>query len=409
MADITYGISPQGFVPKRLRDIRESIVTQMEAIVDPDTGEKPLVNITDDTVLMQVVGIFASELEIAWGALADAYAQFDPQLNTGAGQSGTVQLNGITRKKGQGTQIAIQVSGLANIVIPQGATIGDLSGQYNYTIDSPINLVGEQNQTVTQVGTATCTSLEAVDPVVNTVNTILSPQAGWYSVTNTRTIVVGTAEETDETLRRRQQRSTSLTSYRQIEAIWAAISNLDGVTYARVYQNSDTYPADTRGIPFKEVAAVVEGGDDTEIANAIWYRLPVGIEGYGNTSVPLVDKQGFSYSISFSRPTQINVYVKMSIKIYDVAAWPTNGVDLIKSAIIAYAEYNNIDSEAGFPPGTNIIRSRLYTPINSVEGFSVESLGLSTNGTTFAEEDIPIDWDEIGVFDASRIEVTIEG
>lgn len=401
------GITREGFVPKTLREIRADIIAQCQLIQDPNTGEYPLFNIGDDTVLSQVIGVFAAELEVAWGALADAYAQFDPQLNTGAGQSGTVQLNAITRKPGMGTQIAIEVTAKANTLIPREALISDVNGTVSYSIDQDIAVEGVAGETVIATGTATALEFGPYNPVVNTVNTIQTPINGWMGVTNTRTIVVGLEEETDPTLRKRQQRSTALTSYRQIEAIWAAIMNIDDVTYCRVYQNDKENPVDSRGIPFKEVAAIVEGGKDEEIAEALFYRLPTGQIGYGTTSVTFNDLQGIPYQISFSRPEPISIYIEVKLEIYDSADWPSNGIDLIKTAIIDYAEYNMGDDEVGFPPGTDVIRTRLYTPINSVPGHSVLSLKLSTNGTTWIEDDIPVAWNQLAVFDASRINITL--
>lgn len=401
------GITPQGFIPKTLRDIREDLIAGCQTIQDPETGEYPLFNIGDDTVLSQVIGIFASELEVAWGALADAYAQFDPQSNSGAGQSGTVQLNAITRKPGMGTQLAISVTAISGTVIPKGSLIGDVAGTYSYTVDADIYVSGEPNTVSTATGAATSTVFGPFNPVVNTINTIQTPISGWQGVTNTRTIAVGLYEETDPTLRKRQQRSTALTSYRQIEAIWAAIMDLDDVTYCRVYQNSTEYPQDERGIPFKEVAAIVEGGDDYAIAEALFYRLPTGQVGHGDVSVAFNDLQGIPYVISFSRPSEIPIYVRIVLKVYDTADWPANGVDLIKSAIIDYAEYNVGDDEVGFPPGTDVIRTRLYTPINSVAGHSVMSLELSTDNSTFSEEDIEIAWNQLAVFDAANIDITV--
>ena len=98
MASSSYGMTLAGFIPKRLADIQNDMNASIALIVDPHTGEYPFQNVTDDAVLQQVVGVFASALEEAWEAAYEASVQFDPQKNTGAGQSGTVQLNAITRK-----------------------------------------------------------------------------------------------------------------------------------------------------------------------------------------------------------------------------------------------------------------------------------------------------------------------
>lgn len=401
------GISKDGFVPKTLREIRDDIIAEVQAIQDERTGEYPFINIEDDTILSQLIGIFSAELEVAWGALADAYAQFDPQMNTGAGQSGTVQLNAITRKRGEYTRIAVTVTGIAGTYIEQGSLISDTTGEPAYALDEGVYLEGEPNTQVTAETTATCQAYGPNDPAIYSVNTIQLPQNGWTGVSNTRTILVGSEEETDEALRVRQQQSTSLTSYRQIEAIFAAITNVDGVTYCRVYQNDSTYPADSRGIPFKEVAAIVEGGDDKAVAEALFYRLPTGQIGYGTTHVTFNDIQGFPYVISFSRPTGVDIYIDLSITVYDTSAWPSTGSDDIKQSIIEYARYS-LASNEGFPPGADVVRSRLYTPINRIPGFRIDSLKIGTEEGDTSEQDIVILWNQLAVFDADNMTITVE-
>ncbi len=402
------GITKDGFIPKTLRDIRGDLIANCALIKDTDTGEYPLFNICDDTVLSQVIGVFASELSVAWAELGEVYAQFDPQMNTGAGQSGTVQLNAIIRKEGAYSKIDITVGGVSGTVVPKGSLIGNMQGTLSFSVDEDITLVGDEGATVTAKGSASATKMGPLNPQVNSIIAIQTPTNGWNTVTNTATTTVGTEEETDAALRKRQQRSTSLTSYRQIDAIWAALVNLEGVTYARVYQNSDTYPEDDRGIPYKEVAAIVEGGKDEKIAEALFYRLPTGQIGYGTTSVDFTDAQNILYSISFSRPKKIPVYVQMTLKIYDSGEWPADGADKIKQAIIDYARYDSEMPDMGFPPGTDVILSRLYTPINTVPGHSVTKLEIGLDGKQWTEQDMHIRWNELAVFDAERITVNIE-
>lgn len=174
-----------------------------------------------------------------------------------------------------------------------------------------------------------------------------------------------------------------------------------------MYQNTSDYPEDERGIPYKEVAAIVEGGEDDAIADALFYRFPTGQIGFGSTTVERVDQQKIIYPISFSRPVSVPIYVRMTLFVYDSTEWPSNGVELIQQAIIAYARYNSTDVDIGFPPGTDVIRSRLYTPINSVPGHSVKTLEVSLDGITWYESDISIEWNELAVFTADHISVTV--
>lgn len=401
MAD--YGMTPDGFVPKRLAEIQSDINDRLADIVDPTTGEFPFQNASDDTILQQIVGVFSEALSEVWNAAYMGSVQFDPLKNTGAGQSGTVQLNAIQRKAGAYTIVLLELGGKQYAAIPAGSRVTTASGDQTYVIDEDVVIPASGMAQVR----ATATEKGAFNPANGTIIKIQTPANGWNSVTNISTVAVGSSEETDEELRVRQQRSTALTSYRLIDAIYAAVYNVAGVIYCRAYQNSSVYPADDRGIPFKEVAVVAEGGDPREIAEAIFLRLPTGQIGYGNTTETFYDSQGVAVPISFTRPTDVEIYVDVTIKITNRSEYPDNGVDLIKQYIVDYAQYGGEGNVDGFPPGTDIVLSRLYTPINRVPGHSVESLTIGTSTTTSAE-DITIAWDHVGRFDVSRITVTVD-
>ncbi len=409
MAPSSYGMTLAGFIPKRLADIQNDMNASIALIVDPATGEYPFQNAADDAILQQIIGVFASALEAAWEAAYEASVQFDPQKNTGAGQSGTVQLNAITRKAGTRTILTFDLTGTPGVLVPSGALIAAASGETAYAIQEnvifPAAEDGQRTSHVTARGG--CTEYGAFDPEPGTVNTIQTPVAGWFNAGNTATESVGTAQETDEELRKRQQRSTQLTSYRQIDAIYASVLAVEGVTYCRAYQNATTYPVDDRGIPFKEVAVVAEGGDPDAITDALFLRFPVGVIGHGRISITKYDQQGVGYPISFSRPTPVPVYVNVIVEITNRSEFPDNGIRLIKEAIVAYAQYGDTSNTEGFPPGEDVIRTRLYTPINSIAGHEIILCEIGTEQGSLAEENIPIAWNQVAAFDVDGITVTV--
>lgn len=401
----TYGLTPEGFTAKRLADIQNDINTRLAAISDPDTGELPFQNAQDDTLLQQVVGVFAEELSVAWQAITEAYFQFDPLHNTGQAQSSVVQLTALTRRWGSASQVRLKCKGTAGTYIPRGSLVSDVTNTYIYSTDEALTLNTSGGGQVT----ATRNVTGEYSPEPGTINSIQSPVSigRWDSVENIETINPGSAEETDEELRERQQVSTMLTSYRQVEAIYAALRAIEGVIYVRVLVNSTKSPQDERGIPYKEVCTIVEGGNDDDIADALFLRFPIGIVGHGSTQVGRVDIQGVSYVISFQRPESVPIYVDLHILVYDRAAFPDNGVDLIKQAIVDYAEYAGGEYK-GFPPGENVVYTRLYTPINEVNGFSIVSLKIGKKASPTGETDIPIQFNEVARFYAQNITVTID-
>ena len=276
-----------------------------------------------------------------------------------------MQLNAITRKAGTRTILTFDLTGTPGVLVPSGALIAAASGETAYAIQEnvifPAAEDGQRTSHVTARGVYT--EYVAFDPEPGTVNTIQTPVAGWFNAGNTATESVGTAQETDEELRKRQQRSTQLTSYRQIDAIYASVLAVEGVTYCRAYQNATTYPVDDRGIPFKEVAVVAEGGDPDAITDALFLRFPVGVIGHGSISITKYDQQGVGYPISFSRPTPVPVYVNVIVEI------------------------------------TN----------RSIAGHEIILCEIGTEQGSLAEENIPIAWNQVATFDVDGITVTVRG
>jgi len=318
-----------------------------------------------------------------------------------------VQLNAMLLKPGAYTIVEMELSGKNGTTIPRGARISSGDGLYTVSTMEPV-FIGDSGVTTVQ---AQFSEKGPFEPGLGTIITIRTPQSGWLKAKNTATLAVGDLQETEEEARRRQQRSTSLTSYRQIEAIYAAVMNVPGVIYCRAYQNDKVNPVDTRGIPFKEVAVVAEGGDPRAIGEALFLRFPVGVVGYGNTFEAFYDQQGVSYAISFSRPIDVLIAVEVDVEITNRANFPDTGGQLIAEAIVNYAKYGGEGNEDGFPPGADIINSRLYTPVNSVAGHKVTRLVTAvvpnSGKPAFSTATIPIAWDHVGRFDVSRITVNV--
>jgi hypothetical protein len=67
------------------------------------------------------------------------------------------------------------------------------------------------------------------------------------------------------------------------------------------------------GRPGKSFEIVVLGGDDADIAEAIWESKPAGIQSYGTTTETVTDDEGNEWTISFTRPTQVPIYVAITL------------------------------------------------------------------------------------------------
>lgn len=397
-----FGMTEYGFKPKRLADVLESLTEKLQNVTDPETGEQPFVNETADGILMQFTSIIAEAISEAWEQAYLASQQYDPQNASGVALRGLVQLNGITPSYGSVTQIPMTLGGTSGVVIPAGSRIASQDGTQVY--ETAVTATIGDNGTV--VVNANCTEAGPNEPEAGTIIVIQTPIFGWSSATNGTATSVGTNADTDTQLHIKQERATAATSYRQVDAIIAGITAVPGVKFARLYVNK-TASTDDRGIAAKTMAPVVVGGTDEAIANVL--RLKGGsLDGYqGNLANPVtyVGELGDIETIDFYRPTEVPIYVDINITVTNSAVYPEDAEDQIKQAIVDYAQYDQ-SGLAGFPPGADVILSRLYTPINSVPGFKVNSLQIGTTSTT-GTSDIEIDWNKIADFDPANITVTL--
>lgn len=234
-----------------------------------------------------------------------------------------------------------------------------------------------------------------------TINTITTPVLGWDSVSNVLPASPGRFLETDEELRIRFRNTKLQRSSNILDSLYSALNNVDGVEEVAVYEN-DTNLTDENGIPAHSFMPVVLGGSSQIIAETIWQNKPMGISSVGNTSVTITDSQGFPHTISFERPNPVTIYIdiELSLNPEDDNVFPGDGADLIRLAIIDYADRQ-------FGVGDDVIFSRLYTPINSIPGHQVDSLFIGTSPNPTSTNNIVVDFNEIASFQSQNIVITV--
>lgn len=228
------------------------------------------------------------------------------------------------------------------------------------------------------------------------IDTISVPIAGWDSVVNPVAATTGRLTETDEELRERFRNSKFFQSQNIVEGILDALRNVAGVTDVAIYEN-DTDAVNSLGVPAHSFLPIVLGGLPSDIAEAIWQNKPTGIPSVGNTTVQIPDSQGFLHNISYKQPTEVPIYITMQIS--DLGSMPGDADAQIKQKLVDYGDSNLMI-------GDDVIYSRLYTPINSVAGFTVNSLKIGTSPSPTGTANITINFDQVATISADRITVT---
>ena len=125
--------------------------------------------------------------------------------------------------------------------------------------------------------------------------------------------IVREAGEDDATVRARIAGTMAGRGAGSLDSIQAAVSLCQFVRSCKVYEN-DTDTTDANGIPAHSIAAVIYGGNGPAVAQAIYDHKAPGIGTCGSTSETIVDLNGNSHVINFSRTTARRVFVWMTIR-----------------------------------------------------------------------------------------------
>lgn len=222
---------------------------------------------------------------------------------------------------------------------------------------------------------------------------IKTPILGWDGVYNQLAAVEGSNIETDTELRERFRESKYIRASNILEALYSALISLSSIEEVQIYEN-DTDLTNEMGIPPHSFLPIILGGIDSEIAQTIWTRKPLGIASVGNTNSTIYDSQGFPHRIAFQRPAPVDIYI--TINLSTNSNYPEGGDESIKQALIQYFKNN-------FGIGDDIVYSRLYTPINSIPGHQVNSLLIGTDLALLGANNIVIGFDEIANLQSNNI------
>ena len=206
---------------------------------------------------------------------------------------------------------------------------------------------------------------------------------------------LGSTRETDAELRVRRNITLGVVGSSSVQAIYTRLLLVEGVRSTTVLENyGDAVDGD--GLAPHSIKAIVEGGADQDVAQAIFDTKPVGTGLNGTESVPIEDSQGFSWDILFERPTVITIYIEITLTRF--SNYPSEGDDTIKNNLVEYGVENLF-------AGDDVITSRLYTPINEVSGQQVDSLFIGTSPSPISGATIPISTLELADIEYANITV----
>lgn len=382
-----FGLTDTGYTAKPLEQTIADLNALWLTVFGPNHDSDP------DSADGQLIGGIAGLLDEPWQITEAIASIFDPQNAQGIILSRLIQLNGLKRHDEAFTLVTAEVTGTATKTLTAGA-------QAETTAGDVFALVND----VVFTGGADTSSWQAVEegPVpcaAGTLTVITTPKPDWISITNAAGATeIGAFEEEDGAARERRASATEQGAVHMFTAMQSALRNVSGVTDAKIAENK-TDAVDGLGLPEHSFRAIVEGGTDDDIAQAILDNHPSGIAWSGAESGNATDTEGTVMVVNFARPAYVDIHIEMTLAL--LVGFPSGGDTLIKQAIIDFAAGDleipgcEDDTDPQFYPGTDIgvdvLYSLQYVPIHSVPGHSVTVMTMNATGAPVTESvDIPM-------------------
>lgn len=216
-------------------------------------------------------------------------------------------LASVTRRGATFTTTNITITANRTVALPNTFTVGDLNGN---------RFVLENATTINAGSTSLLFKSQVsgvVNPSINTLTQIITPVVGVISANNPAPpLLIGNIVETDALFRERIKISRAINSSGGEDSLYAGLINLENVSDVRVY--SHRMPEATAFVPEFNIWCIVEGGDNTAIANVIANKNSFASM-IGNVIINYTTAQGSTVPIRFDRPSLVEIYVRGTIQL----------------------------------------------------------------------------------------------
>lgn len=323
-----YGVTAQGFNPKTFDESRSDLESAWK------TAFGAGVDTSDDSPDGVIIGIFADRFAALWQGLASVYdGSFAESASEVALNRVAALSPGIIRQAATQSLVVATLAGTPATLIPAGsrARIAGSDVLFELIADATLDGSGNATANMRAVNTGPRRALAGTLTVIET------PVFGWASVVNASDqFYLGTDLEKDPAFRARRDQSMRVNGSSSDDAIRAAVLEVPNVTSARVFSNETDGTVD--GMPPHSIEAVVLGGSDAAIAQAIYGAKPSGQPSHGNTTAIALDSIGNNKEIKFSRPVPLLAYVTVNVTVNKNA--PDNADQVIASALAAWGDLN---------------------------------------------------------------------
>lgn len=395
-----------GFSVQEPQEVREEISQSwINAFKSDDT---PDINTAPETPQGQIIDAETLAITQKDAELAFLANMFNPKTARGIWQDALAEIYFIKRKKAVNSRCYCILTGLKGTVIEKGSKIQSEADSTYWDLLETVTI--NNNSSVTAL--FECESEGAVIASPNTLTKIITTVAGWDTVNNIQSATVGTLEESQQAFEKRRYDSVALNSRGTTSSVYARVLQLDNVVGCYVVDNKTNIvkTIDDYDLKPHSIYVAVLGGNNQEIAEAIYKSLSAGCDYNGNTTIDVTDEHTKSVeSVTFMRPIQQNVYIKVNLFNKDL---PNDYENLIKNAVIN--NFYGLDREVEIAGETlsriimhdDVYSSRFLPSILNANINSLLSVQVSLDNVVFSDF-VHIQLDKEPVLIADNITINV--
>lgn len=303
-----------GLTIESLAGIIAELVAGMQGIYGSD------INVNSNSPDGQMINLYAQSVIDQLELLQTTVNSFSLLTAFGTLLDQRVSLIGIQRKQGTYTQTPVDVT------VTQACTLvgqDALASNPNAVVFTAADSNGNQYQLVTtqtpgMAGTNTyifqAVDIGLIQIIANTITTIVTSQIGVQSVNNSTVVGVseGVDEENDAQLRIRAAQSFALAATGPADAVEAALLAYPEVVDALVIENAGATP-DSYSTPAHSIWAIVRGGTDAEIGQAIYAKKMPGCGMRGSESYVITRPNGLTFTALWDIAVALPLFIQFHI------------------------------------------------------------------------------------------------
>ena len=352
----------------------------------------PETSVEDGTPIGMLINIDTANMLEQQELLGFGISQYSTSSARGDFLDTLFSNDGIARINNTYSIATITFTGTAGSIIRAGTILkSTYNDEFTTLTQAIVSLSGTVDVQVRSV------VVGAIPVLKDTINILQSAVPNITSVNNANDGLTGTERETDPLYRIRGRRQNFRNGTGGLQNIISRISEVVGVLDVQVVENNTKIDKtiDVKTVIGNSIRAVVLGGDNTDIANALQGSKSIGCAYNGDVSV-ILDISGVMAEVKFDRPTEQAMQVRVTL---DANQAVIISPEQVTDAVVAYFT-DNMQIGSDLSPAD--LTGYLY---DNLQGIRLSAVQASIQGGTLTFEPTVVPFFGLATIDIADIVV----